>query len=84
MQVSKKINDSYSKDLELIKRVVYKAGQIAKDAFLKNKPQIFDKGGGHEVTSADIAVNNYLSKYLKKIALCMGGYQKKPRTITLD
>lgn len=66
MQVSKKINDSYSKDLELIKRVVYKAGQIAKDAFLKNKPQIFDKGGGHEVTSADIAVNNYLSKYLKK------------------
>ena len=57
---------SYADDLALIKKVVYKAGQIAKAAFLKDELQIWDKGGGHQVTSADIAVNNYLSECLKK------------------
>ena len=53
---------SYADDLALIKKVVYKAGQIAKAAFLKDELQICDKGGGHQVTSTDIAVNNYLSE----------------------
>ena len=66
MQVSREMVISYADDLALIKKVVHKAGQIAKAAFLKDELQIWDKGDGHLVTSADIEVNNYLSKYLKE------------------
>ncbi len=55
---------SYAEDLALITQAVKDAGKIAKDAFEANDAKVWDKGKGHPVTDADIAVNDYLAKTL--------------------
>lgn len=42
------------------------AGKIARDAFVAMDDEVWDKGEGHLVTDADIAVNNYLMEILRK------------------
>lgn len=51
-------------DLALITEAAFEAGRIAKDAYDANKAAVWDKGGNHPVTDADIAVNDYLLKTL--------------------
>ncbi|MGB0907900.1 MAG: inositol monophosphatase family protein [Maricaulaceae bacterium] len=51
-------------DLALITKAAFEAGRIAKDAYADNKAAVWDKGGNHPVTDADIAVNDYLLKTL--------------------
>ncbi|WP_026940733.1 inositol monophosphatase family protein [Hellea balneolensis] len=55
---------SYAEDLALIKKAVYSAGKIARDAYEANDSQVWDKSNNSPVTDADIAVNNYLLKTL--------------------
>ncbi|WP_298917768.1 inositol monophosphatase family protein [uncultured Algimonas sp.] len=47
-------------DLALLERTVREAGRICLDHFNRNEDQVWDKGGNHPVTDADIAVNDYL------------------------
>ena len=51
-------------DLKLISRVVREAGAICLDAYHRNDAEVWDKGGAHLVTDADIAVNDYLQSEL--------------------
>ena len=55
---------SYEEDLALIKEAVFAAGKIARDAYVANDAEVWDKDKGHLVTDADIAVNDYLLKTL--------------------
>jgi len=57
--------DPYVEDLALIKKAVHAAGLIAKQAYDDNDSKVWDKGKGHPVTDADIAVNDYLAKVLQ-------------------
>jgi len=57
---------SFEEDLKLISEAVLGAGKIARDAFVKQDDEIWDKGSGHLVTETDIAVNDYLSEVLTK------------------
>lgn len=57
---------SFEDDLALISEAVKAAGEIARKAFEKQDDEVWDKGAGHLVTDADIAVNNYLSEVLQK------------------
>ena len=57
---------SYAEDLALIKKAVYAAGKIAKDAFDANDSEVWDKSNNSPVTDADIAVNDYLLETLCK------------------
>ncbi|NNE57119.1 MAG: DUF4170 domain-containing protein [Hellea sp.] len=54
-----------SDDLALISEAVLGAGKIARDAFVENDDNVWDKDKGHLVTDTDIAVNNYLLKILR-------------------
>jgi myo-inositol-1(or 4)-monophosphatase len=51
-------------DLALIESAVREAGGICLDAYHRNSAEIWDKGGRHLVTDADIAVNNFLIETL--------------------
>ena len=57
---------SFEEDLALIAKAVKGAGEIARNAYNVNDDAVWDKGSGHLVTDADIAVNNYLSEVLQK------------------
>ncbi len=57
---------SFEEDLDLISQAVVGAGKIARNAFIDKDDEVWDKGSGHLVTDADIAVNNYLSDVLQK------------------
>jgi len=54
-----------AEDLALIAKAVIGAGKIARDAFIEDDDNIWDKDKGHLVTDTDIAVNNYLLKKLR-------------------
>jgi len=56
---------SFEEDLALISQAVVGAGKIARDAFNASEDEVWDKGEGHLVTDADIAVNEYLAKVLQ-------------------
>lgn len=51
-------------DLRLLEEAALGAGAIARDAFNKGNAKVWDKEQNHPVTEADLAVNNYLSKFL--------------------
>ena len=57
---------SFAEDLALIAKAARGGGLIARDAFLKEDDEIWDKGKGHLVTETDIAVNNYLQEHLRQ------------------
>jgi len=56
----------FSEDLALIAEAVKGAGEIARNAYEQKDDAVWDKGSGHLVTDADIAVNNYLADVLRK------------------
>ncbi|MDB2438154.1 DUF4170 domain-containing protein [Hellea sp.] len=64
MQGADEVCVPYVEDLALIKEAVLAAGKIAKDAFLADDAEIWDKSNNTPVTDADIAVNDYLEKVL--------------------
>lgn len=51
-------------DLALIEQAVRQAGAICLDAYHRNDAEVWDKGGRHLVTDADIAVNDFLQAHL--------------------
>lgn len=55
---------SDSDDLALLKRTVRAAGALCLDHYHRNEDRVWDKGGNHSVTDADIAVNNFLQREL--------------------
>ena len=56
----------FDEDLALIAQAVREAGAIAKSAFDENDSKVWDKSNNSPVTDADIAVNDYLAKVLRK------------------
>ena len=57
-----KIN--FSKDHKLIKDIIIESGKIAIKWF-NNKPKVWEKKDGTQVSEADIEVNDFLHKELK-------------------
>lgn len=53
-------------DRNLLTETVRAAGEIAARAYHADSAKVWDKGGSHPVTDADIAVNDYLSEVLQK------------------
>ena len=51
-------------DLTLLKQTALKAGEIARQYFIKGNTKVWDKSHNHPVTEADISVNEYLQKTL--------------------
>jgi len=55
---------SFEDDCKLIATAVKGAGEIARQHFLNNDVEVWDKEDNHPVTEADLAVNDYLSNVL--------------------
>lgn len=56
---------SPAQDLDLLRDIVRRAGDIAAAAYHANDAQAWDKADNSPVTDADIAVNNFLAKTLQ-------------------